>query len=289
MRSARILLFTVVFAIFGSGGIYANGVQSPQAVMYHPPVNLPIISRGAPGLLSSNSIGWDSDTKTTNVSAGASAAIFTFNFTNVATNAITILNVRPSCGCTTVQLPPLPWKIDPGMNGRIGVRVNLAGKNGALFKTVNVYTDKGSQVLSVKINIALPMMNGFSATSRPLTSVANRMQNLAAARVDRQAVFHGDCVSCHVKPGEGKLGRELYDADCAICHEGEHRASMVPDLHAVPQSTSPEFWRTWIAYGRSHSLMPAFAISEGGPLTDAQIVSLADYLAAVIPAKRVGN
>jgi mono/diheme cytochrome c family protein len=210
--------------------------------------------------------------------AGANEAHFIFNFTNVLSTNITILNVHPSCGCTTAQLPPLPWTIAPGTNGQIGVTVNLAGKSGTVSKSVTVNTDKGMKILSVKITLLSPKI--------PSTmSDAERTQNMKMAAVDRQAVFKGDCISCHVKPGEGKFGKELYDADCAICHEGANRATMVPDLHTIPQTTDAEFWRTWISYGRPHSLMPAFAKTEDGPLTDEQIASLTDYLRVAIPSK----
>ena len=63
---------------------------------------------------------------------------------------VTILSVRPSCGCTTAKLPPLPWTLAPGTNGQIEATVNLPGKSGTLFKTLNVYTDKGSKLLSSK-------------------------------------------------------------------------------------------------------------------------------------------
>src|SRR5665213_637938 len=62
---------------------------------------------------------WDSETKATNIITGASEANFTFNFTNVSSTNVIILSVRPSCGCTTAQLPPLPWVIAPGTNGQI--------------------------------------------------------------------------------------------------------------------------------------------------------------------------
>jgi mono/diheme cytochrome c family protein len=91
-------------------------------------------------------------------------------------------------------------------------------------------------------------------------------------------VFKGDCASCHVHRGEGKYGQELYQADCAICHESEHRATMVPDLHALKTPTNFEFWRTWITHGKPGSLMPAFSTVDGGPLSDMQIASLANYL-----------
>jgi len=60
---------------------------------------------------------------------------------------------------------------------------------------------------------------------------------------------------------------------------------MVPDLHNLKTQTNDEFWRTWIAYGKPASLMPAFATSEGGPLTDMQIASLAAYLNVAIPSQ----
>ncbi len=93
------------------------------------------------------------------------------------------------------------------------------------------------------------------------------------------------CASCHRQHGDGKYGKALYDADCGICHEGEHRATMVPDLHALKGPTSEAFWHEWIAHGKPRSLMPAFSRNDGGPLTDEQITSLADYLRSTMPAR----
>jgi hypothetical protein len=53
---------------------------------------------------------------------------------------------------------------------------------------------------------------------------------------------------------------------------------MVPDLHALKTPTNYEFWRIWITHGKPGSLMPAFATTDGGPLSDMQIASLASYL-----------
>ena len=128
----------------------------------------------------------------------------------------------------------------------------------------------------LRINILPPVI--------PTLSDADRATGMAAAKVDRQAVFKNDCATCHVKPGEGKYGQELYDAVCAICHEAEHRATMVPDLHNLKVPTNEEFWRTWIAHGKPGSFMPAFSHREGGPLTDMQIASLAAYLDQAIPS-----
>jgi mono/diheme cytochrome c family protein len=215
---------------------------------------------------------------------------FVTNFstaTSITTNNVTkpvpvaILDVHPSCGCTTAQLPPLPWIIAPGTNGQIGLTVNLAGKTGMQIKTVNVKTDKGFKRLDLKVTILPPVV--------PTQSAADRARALEMAKADRQAVFRGDCASCHVKPGAGKYGKPLYDAVCAICHESKTRASMVTDLHNIKTPTNVDFWQTWIAHGKAGSLMPAFSTADGGSLSDMQIASLAGYLNATIPSQPPAN
>ncbi len=215
---------------------------------------------------------------------------FVTNFsaaTSITTNSVTqpvpvaILEVHPSCGCTTAQLPPLPWVIPPGTNAQFGVTVNLAARSGPQVKTVNVKTDKGFKQLILKINILPPVV--------PTLTAADRERNLIAAKADRQAVFRGDCATCHVKPGEGKYGMALYDAVCTICHEGKDRSTMVPDLHNIKTPTNVDFWQTWIAHGRAGSLMPAFSTADGGPLSDIQIVSVAQYLTATFPSQLPEN
>jgi len=190
---------------------------------------------------------------------------------------VTILSVRPSCGCTTTKLPPLPWTLAPGSNGQIDASVNLPSQSGTVYKSLTVYTDEGSQMLLLKINIQPFVM--------PVMSQADRARNMQMALTDRQAVFKGACVTCHVQRGDGKYGQALYAVDCAICHEGEHRATMVPDLHALKTPTNFEFWRIWIAHGKPGSLMPALSLADGGPLSDMQIASLAGYLNQSIPSK----
>ena len=187
---------------------------------------------------------------------------------------VTILSVHPSCGCTTAELPPTPWTIAPGTNGQIRLTVDLRGKSGTLFKTVNVSTDKGSKTLMLRINM-LPRVI-------PKLTDEERARDVAAAKIDRQAVFRGDCAKCHSDNIQGKYGKPLYDSICGICHDAEQRAAVVPDLHNLKTPTNNEFWRTWIAHGKPGSLMPAFATSDGGPLTDIQIASLAAYLNVVI-------
>ena len=42
--------------------------------------------------------------------------------------------------------------------------------------------------------------------------------------------------------------------------------------------TNLDFWKTMIAFGKPHTMMPGFARAQGGPLSDEQITSLAAYL-----------
>jgi mono/diheme cytochrome c family protein len=70
-----------------------------------------------------------------------------------------------------------------------------------------------------------------------------------------------------------------------VCHEAEHRASMVPNLHEAKQERNADYWRNWIRDGKAGSLMPAFAQTQNGPLLDEQINSLVEYLLHAMPTK----
>ena len=237
--------------------VFVAGQPATNTIVTTPPVYVPNISH-ANDPLPDGIFAWDELSKATDAAADQQQAHFVFNFTNVSSGKVVILGVRPSCGCTTAELPPLPWTIAAGTNGQIGITVNLAGRSGTLYKTVNVSTDKGSKMLMLRINILPPVI--------PKMTEAERARDIAVAKIDRQAVFRGDCAKCHLRNIQGKYGKPLYDAVCAICHEAEQRAAVVPDLHNLKTPTNDEFWRTWIAHGKPGSLMPAFASSDGGPL-----------------------
>lgn len=224
---------------------------------------------------------FDSETKTYDAKIGEPSAPFVFNLTNVWTNEVVIERTQTSCGCTVAQLPSQPWHLKPGTNGEIKVTVALAGKPpGLITKTVTVYTSVGMKMLTVKVNNPPP------APAAAMTPEM-RKKNQEQAMKDRQAVFHSvdgqDCAKCHVQQGDGKMGQPLFAADCGICHESPNRAAGVPDLKAIAavKQTNFDYWREWIKDGgRNGSTMPAFGQEHGGPLTEAQINSVAAYLAA---------
>jgi mono/diheme cytochrome c family protein len=278
MKSPRPFFANAVAVLFFTAGVFSVAAQPSNSVTTKP-VYVPDYSH-ANDPLKEGVFAWDALSKTTEATNEQDFARFTFSFTNITADKVTILNVHPSCGCTTAELPPVPWLIPAGTGGEIKLNVNLEGKTsmaGTLFKYVDVSTDKGSKRLMLRINVLPP-------PPMPKMTDAQRAAGIAAAKVDRQAVFKGDCTSCHLKKVDGKYGQQLYDLVCAICHESKPRSTMVPDLHNLPVATSEEFWRTWITLGKPGSLMPAFATSQGGPLNDLQIASLAAYLNSTIPS-----
>jgi len=220
---------------------------------------------------------WNNLMQSDNVPAGSLKAEFVFAFTNISGRAFAITTVHPSCGCTTAKIPPLPWVIPPGGNGEIPISVNIAGKSGIVSKTVYLATERGNQTLRLQISIQPPV-------ARQLSDV-ERAEAMAIAKVDREAVFKGNCASCHAKNLPGKNGKELYDAVCGVCHDAENRATMVPNLRNLTTPANLDFWKTSITFGKPGTLMPACAVTQGGVLNDAQIEALAAYLNSAIPPK----
>ena len=60
----------------------------------------------------------------------------TFVFTNTGLSTLEILQVRPSCGCTTAG----EWdkRVEPGGVGQIPIQFNTANFSGMIHKTVSV-------------------------------------------------------------------------------------------------------------------------------------------------------
>ena len=300
MKSYRTIFAAGVGILLFIAWIWCAGAQTPAAPT-SAPIYVPDYSHaGEP--LPDGVLNWNAILQQVDATDGDDFAHFTFYFTNVAKTAVitlmtntanganimmattnfvpsqvVILNVHPSCGCTTAELPPTPWIIPPGSNEMMKVKVNLAGKAGTVLKSVAVTTDHGQKNLQLRIDI-------HPAPAIVMTD-AQKMAGITAAKADRQAIFKGDCASCHIKKVDGLYSAQLFTAVCGICHEAQNRASMVPDLSNLKVPTNAEFWRTWITYGKPGSLMPAFAQSQGGPLTDMQIASLAQYLALYHPSK----
>jgi mono/diheme cytochrome c family protein len=240
-------------------------------------------SPAADGQAETSPLKWDALSKETVPDKTAVEARFVFNFTNGLAEPVVIQKIHTSCGCTVAKAARVPWPISPGTNGHIDVIMDLRGRFGLFTKTVFVETSHGTSILQPRVQIkhqppigkvVMPTVGG----KNPSDPVDRRQANMQLASADRQAVFRGDCAGCHAAPARGKSGARLYAAVCGICHDAEHRASMVPDLTQLNKPTPASYWNHWIRIGNPVSIMPAFAKSVGGPLSDEQISSLVEFL-----------
>ena len=245
----------------------------PSTLTVSPPPAVGGLTPGGPrAAVTPAGLAFDALEKTTQVTNGAADATFTFAVTNVSKEDITILSVHTSCGCTAAKLPQQPWLLHPGDHGEVGATMHVAGKWGTVTKTVTIVSSVGSHPLLVKS--ILPEINSPAAMR-----MTERSRNLQIAAADRQAVFRNDCAKCHVEPTVNKTGKDLYLAACGVCHDAEHKASMVPALVGRPGTFDEAYWTQWVRNGKEGSLMPAFEAKQGGPLSDDQVKSLTSYLA----------
>ncbi|MGH7944208.1 MAG: DUF1573 domain-containing protein [Opitutaceae bacterium] len=219
---------------------------------------------------------WDAMEKSMEVKPGGETARFEFSVTNKSATPVEVLRIEPSCGCTVAEMPSQPWVLAPGAQGSFTAVVDSGGKFGKFSKTIYVHSTSGSQILKVMVDI-------------PDTEEARRARNQQLAVADRQAVFRGDCASCHVIPTVGKTGGALFKTACSICHDASPRATMVPDLQVAREPRNAAYWEKWISDGREATLMPGFAARHGGPLSAEQIASLVEYALARLPAEPRGN
>lgn len=240
-----------------------------------PPAAAPAAPAAAAPAADPNALKWNTESIEYNAKPGEENAPFQFFVTNVSQAPVIFNSLRTSCGCTVAQLPTTPYTLMPGSNIPVNATMNLAGKQGQVTKSIMADTSAGLKNLLVKVNIPAAPATANQTPGAP--AMGDRSKNIQTALADRQAVFKGDCASCHVEKGKGKLGAELYAASCGICHDAEHRAAMVTDLKVPRGPRDLVFWQKWIMEGKPGTMMPAFAQSHGGPLTPEQIDSLTTY------------
>ncbi len=235
----------------------------------------------AHGLPAGPTLVFDAETNECHATAEQESAEFTIHATNVWTNTIVIEGFYPSCHCTVAEMPAEPWVLLPGASGKLTARVDLTDEEeGTVTKTLTLLTSVGERVLTLQVVVAPPSR----PPGTPLTE-AERKAAMEKAAADGKAIFKGDCATCHVEKARGLLGKELYAAACGICHDSPQRASFVPDLHGLKQATNLDYWKGIIVHGKPHTVMPGFGGAEGGPLSEMQVLSLAEYLEKALPGR----
>lgn len=247
-------------------GTRAEPVRRPAALPPPPTVaGVPDSAKALP-----NPLVWDATRKLQKPKPGQVTADFSFLVTNPGSEEVVIKQIVPGCGCTVATMPSNPWVLAPGTSGSFTATLDFAGKQGTVSKTLQVESNRGTQVLTIAVDI-------------PQTDPAVRRRNREVAERNRQAVFQNGCAVCHAAPLAGIKGAELFAGACGICHLAPSRADVVPDLRIARESRDTAYWRKWILEGKAGTLMPAFAKSQGGPLTDDQIESLVEHVLAALP------
>jgi mono/diheme cytochrome c family protein len=274
-------LASLLSAVLAIAAIHVRAqIAPPPEPKAAPPVATPSPAATA----DPNALKFDAESKTYNAKQGESSAAFTFTVTNVSAREVVINRLSTSCGCTVAQLPTTPYHLGSGSNVSLSASMDLRGKFGTITKSISVDSSAGFKSLTVSANIpqAAPVATAAHGTAAQ-NAMGDRAKNIQSALADRQAIFKGECRTCHVDKGVGKMGQELYAASCGICHEAEHRAAMVTDLKVPRTERDLAFWQKWIMEGKPGTLMPAFAQAHGGPLTQEQIDSLTVYLYQTMP------
>jgi len=98
---------------------------------------------------------WDQPKQTLTPSLGEKVVTAKFGFTNVGPSPITIIDIRPSCGCTTTTLAKKGYA--SGESGEIEAKLNFAGHVGHQEKWIYVTTNvAGSEPALLSLAVDIP-------------------------------------------------------------------------------------------------------------------------------------
>lgn len=186
-----------------------------------------------------------------------------FTVANMGGAVLILRSAYASCGCTTPKLSKS--KLAPGESATLTVAVDTSMKQNRITKTV--YIDNNDPLKPL-------------ATVDLIMNVVNPHKVMSEA--DQAKIFSDErCASCHVARGINKFGRDLYNADCAMCHGPKAEGAVGPALFGPYENPAFAQAMTQTAsFGsKTHRSMPGFLIEAGGPLSKKQIDSVMAYLA----------
>lgn len=194
-----------------------------------------------------------------------------FTIKNAGNETLRVLKTYASCGCTTPSIKKTSLK--PNETVVLDVLIDTSMKQGNVTKTVDVTTnDKRRPVVSLAISMVVKdRHNGLSENEK------------AKILTDEK------CMGCHVAQGVGTFGKELYEADCAMCHGKDAEGAVGPCLTFGDYDSAVyrKHIRDVIAHGsKVHRSMPGFEETSGGPLSVEQVDSLVTFLAKLTRDKK---
>ncbi len=184
------------------------------------------------------------------------AAIATFIIRNNNPEAIELVDIQASCGCTVAE--PDSYIIGAGGFTQLKVAVDTTAKQDGIKKSVFITDSLGNKATATLT---------FNVVSNP---------HLKMGSV--KGIFDGQCASCHFEPLKAAIEpSKLYEVGCAMCHGEGAVGAYAPDLRHHDTQTL----KTIIAQGVGKPQMPGFAVKHGGPLSEQQIHDLANWIASL--------
>jgi mono/diheme cytochrome c family protein len=194
-----------------------------------------------------------------NVEAGTTIK-HSFKLSNVGVKPLLLQGSYASCSCTAAKLRLN--RLPPGASAFVDVTLDTTGIFGHINRDVIVASnDPVRKMLPLTIKCYIP----------------DPHKGMSSDQLGKK-IFAGQCATCHADKGNGKMGKALYLADCAMCHGARAQGGLGPMLRLGNYSDS-KVMRQAISNGNEFNpTMPAFLISRGGPLNQAQIDSIISYL-----------
>lgn len=100
-------------------------------------------------------ISWENPEQKVTARATDQFVVAKYRFTNTGNYPVTILEVQPSCGCTTVQLAKKEYA--PGESGELAARFDFAGHTGHQEKSIVVLTkDTINKPITLRLLVTIP-------------------------------------------------------------------------------------------------------------------------------------
>ncbi len=146
--------------------------------------------------------------------------------------------------------------MNPGEKGRITVTTDTKGKLGKIAKSIRVHSND---------------------TNRPqitLVLMMNIRDELHSRKYNAREIFRKPCAGCHVDAGKYNRGFDLFNSDCAMCHNYNKTAAPAAAMRDIPEDRL----RKNIEDGVNGSSMPSWSETKGGPLTSEEIRSLVEFI-----------
>ena len=111
-----------------------------------------------------------------------------FAFTNTGDRPVRLVDVRPSCGCTTPEYPT--GALAPGATGEIVVAYHSEGRPGPFEKHVTVVTDAGDTTTLTIVGDVVPVFTRGGAAQGSLVFSHDTFVDERAAAAAGEAVQH---------------------------------------------------------------------------------------------------